>query len=467
MKKSNIIIIIAMLAFATAGARNRVATYEIQDLEAVRQYKSAMEQWVSSKSPLDLEKIDNLFSGQKIKCRINNGMTQEFVKHGQLRKVDDKQLQSRSMTDFIMAIEKLRKNIVINFSEPRIEYGYSEPESIDPKDVEQSLTFVSMKVKVSGAFEYSGTDLLLVREGEIVQIVSDDSSLPKAFAYYHNKQYDDAFRVFRNMAYANPVDFMAQYYTALMELHCKGCGSLNKQVRDMECAWWIGRGIVVNRVSDNDVRMENPYIVKLANLSKYVTSFDKLPYYNSHGRGLADASMRWCVEKLVKDGLMVYKNKNNRYGFMNEQGKIVIKDEYTMVIQFNNDGLACVQQDGLLGFIDKTGAVVVPARYKSIAMQFVGGKTLAVKPDGTLVVVDTTGQELKVLGKGFEQVLPYYFDNAFCAMHSFVDNEKNRTYYWYDTQDDYPKSQTSYAYVISHTTGYFLSQSGKQEPFPW
>ena len=51
-----------------------------------------------------------------------------------------------------------------------------------------------------------------------------------------------------------------------------------------------------------------------------------------------------------------------KWGYMNDQGKMVIKPQYEKADYFS-EGLAPVMMDGQVGYIDKTGKVVIPARY--------------------------------------------------------------------------------------------------------
>lgn len=72
-----------------------------------------------------------------------------------------------------------------------------------------------------------------------------------------------------------------------------------------------------------------------------------------------------CKERLHSsgaflEGMATYKDSNNKYGFIDITGKLVIPCQWKSVGQFYN-GLAMVRhENGKMGYIDKTGKVVIP-----------------------------------------------------------------------------------------------------------
>ncbi|MDR1706316.1 MAG: WG repeat-containing protein, partial [Clostridiales bacterium] len=57
--------------------------------------------------------------------------------------------------------------------------------------------------------------------------------------------------------------------------------------------------------------------------------------------------------------------KDDKWGFIDKTGKVVVPLEYDQVYSFS-EGLAPVIKDGKYGFIDKTGKVVVPLEYDDV-----------------------------------------------------------------------------------------------------
>lgn len=69
---------------------------------------------------------------------------------------------------------------------------------------------------------------------------------------------------------------------------------------------------------------------------------------------------------------------NNKYGFINEKGKITIPLEFEKAENFDQ-GLAKVSKDGeTYGFIDTKGRVVIPLKYEYVREKFVNGYMPAV-----------------------------------------------------------------------------------------
>src|SRR5690606_38660524 len=71
-------------------------------------------------------------------------------------------------------------------------------------------------------------------------------------------------------------------------------------------------------------------------------------------------------------------NKNDKYGFIDTKGKVVIEPKYDWASSFS-DGLAIVSAEGLYGAIDKKGKTVIPFEYQALA-DFQEGFATAARP---------------------------------------------------------------------------------------
>lgn len=79
-----------------------------------------------------------------------------------------------------------------------------------------------------------------------------------------------------------------------------------------------------------------------------------------------------AVRGLNNVRLIVNKDEfSGKYGFIDENGKVVIPFEYEYVRGFN-EGLACVKKNGKYGFIDKSNKTVVPLEYE-VVLEFEEG----------------------------------------------------------------------------------------------
>lgn len=76
-----------------------------------------------------------------------------------------------------------------------------------------------------------------------------------------------------------------------------------------------------------------------------------------------ESFVSFCSDLLgYSEGLCLIKNSDNKYGYMDKTGKIVIKCQYEDAGDFH-DGLAKVKVNGKYGFIDKTGKMVIEPRF--------------------------------------------------------------------------------------------------------
>lgn len=64
------------------------------------------------------------------------------------------------------------------------------------------------------------------------------------------------------------------------------------------------------------------------------------------------------------EGLVVAENKDEKYGFANAKGELVIPFQYEWACAFS-EGLAWVKENGKYGFINKENKFVIPAKYTS------------------------------------------------------------------------------------------------------
>jgi hypothetical protein len=81
-------------------------------------------------------------------------------------------------------------------------------------------------------------------------------------------------------------------------------------------------------------------------------------------------------------------SKNNRLGFINKQGEVVVPLDYENVKVFSN-GLAAVMMLGKHGFIDTAGTLVIPPIYEDAG--YFGDGLAPVKKNGKFGFIDRKG----------------------------------------------------------------------------
>lgn len=110
--------------------------------------------------------------------------------------------------------------------------------------------------------------------------------------------------------------------------------------------------------------------------------------------------------------------ETDKVGYVNKYGEWVIKPEFGDLSRQFHEGLASVQIDGLFGFIDTNGNIVVEPQY-SDAYSFSEGYAV-IDRDGLWGYIDKTGKVV---------VEPIYrrADNFHEGLACVVDNESNRS----------------------------------------
>ena len=93
-----------------------------------------------------------------------------------------------------------------------------------------------------------------------------------------------------------------------------------------------------------------------------------------------------------------YEEQPDECRFLDQEGREVL-GPYVSAAPFR-EGLACVSQDGIsFGYIDKTGAWVIPPRYAGGGL-FQNGLTVAFDVQGRQILLDRTGAELLSFDEG-------------------------------------------------------------------
>lgn len=101
---------------------------------------------------------------------------------------------------------------------------------------------------------------------------------------------------------------------------------------------------------------------------------------------------------LVNKGRRVSENIEDyipgKYGFIDSTGKLVVPLQYSRAENFN-DGMALVEINDKIGFIDTTGKLVIPAIYYVGGLYFVDGKVEVEDEEARSFFIDKTGKEIK------------------------------------------------------------------------
>ena len=273
----------------------------------------------------------------------------------------DNRRSSRNITDTIW-VKRDGKCI----SGVRNEFGGSGMVHFDPSDTEIS---------------YSEADLSL-----------------QAALYYDQKKYDEAFKIYRKLAYDDIGNRDAQYNLVLMEHRKQGCKWMGDDVRKAEMAWFVEKN------KGGDWNSEELLLFTInSKLEGVKVNPTKMNMPGTEISPAVFSTMAWTLKPFSK-GLMVVKNKKNKYGFANERGEIVIPYQYDLACSFDESGLALVSKNGLMGYINPQGAIVIPCQYKLVQAGFPKGRAFCLKEDKTYLI-DTKGSIVKIINKPYRGML--------------------------------------------------------------
>ena len=80
-------------------------------------------------------------------------------------------------------------------------------------------------------------------------------------------------------------------------------------------------------------------------------------YFNKEGKALKNT-------EVYSNNKLFVKVENNRYGFVDYNGNVVVDCQYDKAYEFNEYGFATVKKDGKWGAIDENGEEVVAPIYE-------------------------------------------------------------------------------------------------------
>ena len=121
-------------------------------------------------------------------------------------------------------------------------------------------------------------------------------------------------------------------------------------------------------------------------------------------------------------------SKNDKYGFIDTKGKVLIEPKYDWASSFSN-GLAIMSAEGLYGAIDKQGKTVIPFEYQALA-DFHDGFATAARP-----AKDPEDYESKygLINKQNEVVIPFMYESMGNLSESLIAVKKDGKWGYVDT----------------------------------
>lgn len=117
------------------------------------------------------------------------------------------------------------------------------------------------------------------------------------------------------------------------------------------------------------------------------------------------------IDAVPHDGLMLFKI-NDRYGFMDATGNIVIPNQFKKAYSFNN-GLALIGNDSTYGFINTKGNLIIDTIYQSLGYSNYG-MIMAKKED-----------KFGVIDKDEKTIIPFEYENLMILSDHYLKVQKD------------------------------------------
>lgn len=345
-------------------------------VSTVQKFGTAMSNWCRTDDIMYHEQAKKLASG-KMKCIVDDKITQDAVEK------DESRLLTNG-TQELMSYLNIFQTAILNGQKYEMLNVQDRPDFVEPTAFKNETppSFVSADLLLNGQLNFNVTDIFYVREGKITKIIdfSSDISLGKALELYSKRKYDEAFKMFRTLAYKDWGNFDAQYYMVVMELNKQGCSFMDKSVRDKEIIWFVYKNLLAGNDDVAKLVMKFPMDTKILDYSRFPRLF----------QGIIG-----CKQPMESGLMMFFNKKSGKCGFVNEAGKLVVPHKYLTAYPFH-DGRAMVvsKETNKCGFIDEKGNEIIPLIYQNAICDFYKGRTWCIK-DGTAYLIDKQGKVLK------------------------------------------------------------------------
>lgn len=157
----------------------------------------------------------------------------------------------------------------------------------------------------------------------------------------------------------------------------------------------------------------------------------KCEYIDKSGNVVASFDYTWNeIEFFTKEGIVI--NKDDKYGFVNNEGKLVVPCVYDRLDTGYSDDLLCVLKDNNFGYFNSSGKEIVPCKY---------GMGLSSRNGIAKVFDEWDGHD------------GAYIDSAGKVLFSFVEE---------DRQDSYGDFYEDLAVVSHQGLSGYIDKTGKE-----
>jgi len=124
----------------------------------------------------------------------------------------------------------------------------------------------------------------------------------------------------------------------------------------------------------------------------------------------------------IKPEILYPISVNDKWGFIDKTGKVVVEPRYDSIDEFN-DGYVAVFQGSKMGFIDLTGNLVIEPQFEALVFGFDDGYAI-VEKDNVIFLIDTTGEIMHSTIEKPEDFLTDEENSYFEEKWGFLENSE-------------------------------------------
>ena len=339
--------------------------------KVVKDFGETLSSWCNTRESIDREKIEKICNGSK-KCRVEDKIHAEYQKE-------------RGLTNYETFVLDSYLNMFQSLMSKSINYQMSNIKVVGTDEMpEGTLTFITADIKVSGAINYTVTNLFLVRNDKITGIYSYSSKL----GWSHlNGSLIKALQIGR-YSYSEIGGFMNGYATVCNEAYKYGLIDTRGEVI-IPCIWdqvfYFGGDFALGIYGDG------------SKMRTYDLRFNgKVVPLNYFNDGMESDTFQ--------DGYLAVRTYDGKYGFLREDDtEYKVSYKYDYASQFT-DGYAYVISDGVPKIINKKFETVV----QSSSRYTIRGNFY----EGLAKIYDVETGKVGFINEQREIVIPCTFDDT-------------------------------------------------------
>ncbi|MBQ3688930.1 MAG: WG repeat-containing protein [Bacteroidales bacterium] len=344
-------------------------------VEIVKKFGAEITAWCNDKNYEHQENLLALTSGGE-NCYINDNIVRIFNNDGTSKESDNICVDAYfdKIGDFV------EKGLIFKMSDVQIVNDQDAPKAKN----DAQITYVKARLEFNGPLTVKMTNIFWIQNGKIRKTTSDDSRISVACRAFKAKKYDEAFKMFRELAYESFENYDAQYYTALMEIYKLGCKSVfpNSEIRDMEAMVWMQKLFFFCQDSDLSDRAR-----------MLLLTYGGLQY-------AMNPRPTMLFRPMDNNRILYIDPKTKKFGFKDNTGKIVIPCKYEAAFPFH-DGVSIAEIGKKYCLINTSGQVITPM-FDSMGFIF-SGRVYCLNGN-TMSLYSTNGKKLMTLEGKYDAI---------------------------------------------------------------